>query len=68
VKALKFAGNLLGRLIILALAGDILYLYYAGSWYDPIKAIEIIEVVLIYCLAVGSIVWAIFYIRGRAKS
>lgn len=31
-------------LLLLALSSDLLYLYYAGSWFDKIKAIEYTEV------------------------
>lgn len=45
------------------LAGDLLYLYYAGGWYDPIPLIEKAEVVLLYILVIAGIAIPIQYIR-----
>ena len=42
------------------LAGDLLYLYYSGGWYDPIKFIEMAEVVFLYIFVVlGLVMFAI---------
>jgi hypothetical protein len=41
------------------LALDLLYLYFAGSWYDPIRWIELTEVAV---LAVMSLVYLGFFI------
>jgi ABC-type polysaccharide/polyol phosphate export permease len=41
------------------LALDLLYLYFVGSWYDPVKWIELTEVVV---LAVVSLVYLGFFI------
>ena len=48
-------------LINAVLAGDLLYLYYCGAWYDPIWFIEITEVFMLYILGLGSLVTAIYY-------
>ena len=37
-------------LLLLVLSSDLLYLYYAGAWYDPIKVIELAEVVILWAL------------------
>ena len=37
-------------LLLTVLAGDLLYLYYAGGWQEPIKVIEIAELVLLYLM------------------
>ncbi len=34
--------------LLIALPADLLYLYYSGLWYDPIKALEVTEVVILY--------------------
>jgi len=50
-------------IILMALASDLLYLYYAGGWYDPIKFIEIAEVVLLYaigCLGAGYLIARVY--------
>ena len=47
-------------IFLVVLAVDLLYLYYAGAWYDPIKIIEVTEVVLLYVIAIlgiGYFVW-----------
>ena len=47
-------------MLLVVLAGDLLYLYYAGGWYDPSKIIELTEVTLLYAIAVlgiGYFVW-----------
>lgn len=42
--------SMLEDAFLVALAGDLLYLYYIGAWYDPFGWIEIAEVVLLYLL------------------
>ena len=42
----SFAG-----MILVVLAGDLLYLYFAGGWYDPNRVIEITEVTML-CLLI----------------
>ena len=32
------------------LAADLLYLYYIGVWHDPIRLIEVAEIVILYIL------------------
>ena len=41
----SFAG-----MVLAVLAGDLLYLYTAGGWYDPSHVIEIAEIVLLSLL------------------
>jgi hypothetical protein len=41
------------------LALDLLYLYFVGSWYDPVRWIELTEVTV---LAVVSLVYLGFFI------
>jgi hypothetical protein len=52
----RYTARLVVRLLLTILAGDLLYLYYAGSWYDPIRAIEIAEVILLYVFIVTGLV------------
>lgn len=37
------------------LSGDLLYLYFSGAWYVPIKWIEYLEVFLLVAVTVGGI-------------
>jgi len=47
---LKCWVNLVEDLLLLALAVDILYLYYTGSWYEPIRAVELAELVILWTI------------------
>ena len=38
-------------MVLAVLAGDLLYLYFAGGWYDPNRFIEIAEVTML-CLLI----------------
>jgi hypothetical protein len=38
------------------LSADLLYLYFYGSWYDPIQLIEYSEVALLFILVILGIV------------
>ena len=66
--AIKILTGALARLILLVLAADLLYLYYAGAWHDPIIFIEITEVVLLYTACVVSVVWTIHYFARQWKN
>lgn len=50
-------------LITAVLSGDLLYLYYAGAWYDPIKVVEISEIVSLRLICASSLIVAIYLIR-----
>jgi len=52
---MKFFLRLMSRLIITVLAGDLIYLYFAGGWYDPIKAIEVTELIILSSLVIAGI-------------
>ena len=47
--------------LLVALGGDLLYLYSLGLWYDPVKWIEVSEVVLL----IGIIVLAFIRVVKR---
>ena len=51
------------NLLVTILAVDLLYLYYSGGWYDPIKWIEITEVAFLYLFVVAGIVGAVLKLR-----
>lgn len=40
--------NMATGIFLVVLSADLLYLYHSGYWYDPIRAIEIVEVCLLY--------------------
>lgn len=51
-------------MLLIVLAGDLLYLYYAGAWYDSVYWIELAEVVLLYLLIAFSLAHLYFCIKG----
>ncbi|KKL09845.1 hypothetical protein LCGC14_2561790 [marine sediment metagenome] len=54
-------------LLNVVLSGDLLYLYYAGMWYDPILWIEASEIVMLYIIGISSLITAIYLIK-KAKN
>jgi len=61
----RYIMQLVLSMIIVALSANLLNLYYAGAWYDPIKVIEITEVVLLYaCVFLGSSYFTWQALRG----
>lgn len=56
--------NIATSIFLIVLAGDLLYLYYTGAWYDPSKIIEITEVVFLYILIVLGITGLILNMKG----
>lgn len=59
----KLVANLLGDLMLTVLAADLLYLFYAGAWHDPVAAIETAEAVALYALAVFGLVRFILHMK-----
>jgi len=55
--------ELLIALLLVVFAGDILYLYYSGAWCEPIKIIEVSELVFFY----ASIVLGLSYFSWRFR-
>lgn len=48
---------------VAVLSGDLLYLYYAHSWNDPIKLIEYSEVVILWVFVIGGISNVIWQVK-----
>ena len=46
----EVALSLMPYIMIIVLAGDLLYLYYAGAWTDPNRFILIQEIIALYAL------------------
>ena len=53
-------------LFLTVCAGDLLYLYFAGRWYDPNSIIEITKILLLCILAILGI-FGMFYFNSRIK-
>jgi hypothetical protein len=49
------------------LSMDLLYLYFVGSWYDPIRGIELTEVVILALMSVVYLGLFIFKILARVR-
>ena len=49
--------NMSMPLFLSVMCGDLLYLYFAGSWYDPIKLIEYTEVILLFLIGLFGLYW-----------
>ena len=65
VKLLWLGVRMFVRLLLVVLAGDLLYLYYAGGWYDPTVWIEVTELVFLYAVVIGSVAWTVWTgVRG----
>ncbi len=56
--------GLITGMLLSVLAGDLLYLYYAGLWYDPIPWIEASEIVMLYIIFVLGIIQSVVATRG----
>ena len=56
--------EILTDVVIIWLPIDILYLYFAGSWYEPIKVIFWAEMVMLFVLPLFGIWRVYFYIKG----
>ena len=50
------------------LAADLLYLYYAGGWYDPFLFIEELEVAILYFFVVLGTAMATLEIFKMAEA
>jgi len=63
---MKYFGRAMIGFIITWLSIDILYLYYAGGWIEPIRIILISELVMLYALA-GLGIFLIGKMIGQAS-
>ncbi len=48
--------GLLTGIFLSVLSADLLYLYYAGTWREPIRWIEASEIVMLYIIFVLGII------------
>jgi hypothetical protein len=68
MKLFKIILSALSRAMTIFLSGDLLYLYYDGSWYDPNQFIEYTEVIMLWGFIIIFTIWTIFYITKEAKN
>ena len=64
---IRLVTTALARLLPVILAGDLLYLYYAGGWQDPIKLIEGLEVSLLWVFVLVYTAWTVVAINKMRK-
>ena len=55
--------NILISLLMAGLALDLLYLYFAGGWIEPNKAIRVCELALLWCFVGLGIFKAVKEVR-----
>ncbi len=56
--------GLLTGIFLSVLSADLLYLYYAGTWREPIRWIEASEIVMLYIIFVLGIVQVVVATKG----
>jgi len=66
----RFIVELTLAVMLVVLASDLLYLYYhrGGCWSDPVKAMEVAEVILLWMIAGGGVSYIVWRIRREARS
>jgi len=47
---------------------DLLYLYYTGGWWEPIRVIEISEIILLYLMPVFAIVRYVLILKDARRN
>ena len=54
-KRLKYAADLFSDLLLTALAGDLLHLYFAGAWCEPNPFLLVAELVSLFTIAIWGL-------------
>jgi len=60
---LKLVIKVFLRLVPAILSADLLYLYYAGGWIEPIGYIKIAELVMLYAFIIIYLIITIRFFR-----
>jgi len=55
--------NMSMPLFLSVTCGDLLYLYFIGSWYDPIKLIEYTEVIFLFLGGLFGLYWFVISVK-----
>jgi len=55
-------------LLITALSGDLLYLYYGGGWIEPITWVRYSEIIMLYGFCLMGIIFCALKVKGLARS
>jgi len=59
--------RLLRYFILSVLSGDLLYLYYNGGWVEPVKWIEVSEVIILWVLVFAGSVGLVYQVKREAE-
>jgi len=63
----KHIVEILTDAVVIWLPIDILYLYFAGGWYEPIKVILWAELIMLFAIPIFGI-WRVYsYIRNYRR-
>lgn len=54
-------------LFLLVYAADLLYLYFNGHWYDPVRLIELAEVVILVMTIPACLIYVIWRVRKELR-
>lgn len=65
-RIVRLLENVLPLLILGGLAADLLYLYYAGGWVEPVACIRWAELVMLWAMIPGSVILAIRKVRSKS--
>ncbi|MBA7663111.1 hypothetical protein ES703_71150 [subsurface metagenome] len=67
IPATKMLIRFLRYILITALSGDLLYLYYNGGWVEPIKWIEVSEVIILWALVFAGSVGLVYQVKREVE-
>ena len=63
----KLFEDLMSDILLVVLAGDLLYLYFGGAWYDPNRAIELAELAALSLIVLWGF-WRFYRHVKRARN
>jgi len=64
----RFSVEVVTTALLITIPANTLYLYYIGVWHEPRKALEIMELVILYAVPLFAIWRHYQYITGRLGS
>lgn len=53
--------------LLIVLPGDLLYLYFAGGWYEPAIWLLVLEMLILPCIALLGIWRVVRFIQGESS-
>lgn len=67
IAATKMLIRFLRYFILSVLSGDLLYLYYNGGWVEPVKWIEVSEVIILWVLVFAGSAGLVYQFKLEAE-